>query len=246
MIVLFTDFGADDLYVGQVHAVLASQAPGITVIDLLHSAPEFDIKLSSYLLAAYVSNIPVNAVVMAVVDPGVGGARNAVVMQTSKRWYVGPDNGLLTMVARREGVKAVWQIDQEVKASDSFHGRDIFAPVTARIARGGKLPIDRTINLTESGDDWPDDLYQVIYADHYGNLITGITTSGLSEEEVLLVNDQEISYARVFSEVGENEIFWYLNSNNLVEIAANKASAARLLGTAVGEMVARKQASRVD
>lgn len=101
MIVLFTDFGADDLYVGQVKAVLAHTAPGVPAIDLLHAAPNFDIESSAHLLAALYPKFSPGSVFFAVVDPGVGGARDAVVMVADGYWFVGPDNGLLSIIAAR-------------------------------------------------------------------------------------------------------------------------------------------------
>src|SRR5262245_57403907 len=99
MIVLFTDFGADDLYVGQVKAALLSEFPAAVIVDLLHDAPNFRVEPSAHLLAALQERFPRGGVFLAVIDPGVGGAREAVVVQADGRWYVGPDNGLLSVVA---------------------------------------------------------------------------------------------------------------------------------------------------
>jgi len=97
-IFLFTDFGSADLYVGQVKAVLHAEAPEVAVIDLLHDAPPFEVAAGAHLLAALVRRLPAGAVVIAVVDPGVGGARAPVVVQAEGRYFVGPDNGLMSVV----------------------------------------------------------------------------------------------------------------------------------------------------
>jgi len=103
-IVLFTDFGSNDLYVGQLEAVLDRDAPGVRVVHLLHEAPGFDARASAHLLAALVSRMPAGHVYVAVVDPGVGGERDAVVIEADGNWLVGPDNGLLSVVAARAGI----------------------------------------------------------------------------------------------------------------------------------------------
>ena len=99
MIFLFTDYGAADLYVGQMRAALFLHAPGADIVDLLHTAPDFDVRASAHLLAALAPSFQLGSVCLAVVDPGVGSSRDAVVMLADERWYVGPDNGLLSVVA---------------------------------------------------------------------------------------------------------------------------------------------------
>jgi S-adenosylmethionine hydrolase len=239
-IVLFTDFGFGDIYVGQVKAVLQRLAPGIAVIDLLHDAPAFNVRASAHLLAALVGRFAEGSVFLSVVDPGVGGARNAVVVQADQRWYVGPDNGLLSVVTARarmcECRRIVWQPQQ---LSASFHGRDLFAPVAAALATQGALPegwVEHAgrLDLEFGGDDLP----EIIYVDHYGNAHTGLRASGIAREALLLANSRRLSYARVFSDVAEGEAFWYENSQGLVEIAVNRGSAAQLLRLKIGDRVA--------
>ncbi len=175
MIVLFTDFGLADPYVGQLHAVLAHAAPGVPVIDLFHAVPSYDVRAGAYLLAAYACAIAPGAVFVCVVDPGVGSARLPVMARIDGSWYVGPDNGVLAVLARRaqrvESYAIRWRPE---RLSDSFHGRDLFAPVAARLA-GGEQPAAEPAPLTLP--DWPADLAQVIYIDHYGNAITGTRAS---------------------------------------------------------------------
>ncbi|MGB8275409.1 MAG: SAM-dependent chlorinase/fluorinase, partial [Alphaproteobacteria bacterium] len=110
MIVLVTDFGLAGPYVGQMKAVLVREAPGVPVIDLLADAPVFDPMAAAYLLAAYVEEFPPGSVFLCVVDPGVGSGRGAVIMQADGRWFVGPDNGLFAIVARRAGQSRWWDI----------------------------------------------------------------------------------------------------------------------------------------
>src|SRR3989344_3756007 len=132
MIVLFTDFGLTDPYVGQLHAVFAREAPGVPVIDLFHSVPDFNIRAGAYLLPAYARDFPPGAIFVGVVDPGVGSARRPVMLKADNRWYVGPDNGLFEIVQRRAGECDCRVIRwQPPRLSARFPGRGLFAPLGA-------------------------------------------------------------------------------------------------------------------
>jgi S-adenosylmethionine hydrolase len=234
-ILLFTDFGADDLYVGQVEAMLDRYAPGVRVIDLLHEAPPFNVRASAHLLAALAQGLPRGHVFVGVVDPAVGSDRGAVVMRADGRWYVGPDNGLFSVVAARAASKSVWRITGHPPGvSPSFHGRDIFAPMAAAVATDDfpnesvAPAADLAVHL--GGDD----LAEVIYADHYGNCFTGIRARGIPHTDRLVASGREFPHARVFAEVEPDSAFWYENSIGLVEIAVNRGSAAGELGLGVG------------
>lgn len=235
MIVLFTDFGMGGPYVGQVHAVLAQQAPAVPVIDLFHEVPRHDIRAAAYLLPAYTRGFPPGAVFVCVIDPGVGGERQALLLKADHRWYVGPDNGLFQILARRvrslECHAIRWRPEQ---LSASFHGRDLFAPVAAQLARGQR-PDCVPAALTPPDSDWPDDLPQVLYIDHFGNAITGLRGERLAQDVRLRIGKTELAYAHTFSEVPAGQGFWYENANGLVEIAVNQARASDLLGIAVGD-----------
>ena len=238
-IVLFTDFGSADLYVGQVKAVLQRLAPAMAVIDLLHDAPAFNVRASAHLLAATVGYFPEDSVFMAVVDPGVGGVRNALVMQADGRWYVGPDNGLLSVIGARAVKGDCWRIVwRPEQVSASFHGRDLFAPVAATLAVQSGLPKDwfehtGRLDVDFGGDDLP----EIIYVDHYGNTHTGIRASGIPREALLAVGAQRLAFARGFSEAAEGAAFWYENSQGLVEVAVGCGSAAQKLGLKIGDGV---------
>ena len=141
MIVLCTDFGLEGPYTGQVKAVLARAAPAVPVIDLFADLPPFRPQAAAYLLAAYGEVFVAGDVIVAVVDPGVGGARAALALEADGRWYVGPDNGIFELVLRRAQAARCWRIDWRPAAlSATFHGRDLFAPVAAGLARGEPPP----------------------------------------------------------------------------------------------------------
>jgi len=239
MIVLFTDFGADDIYVAQVKATLLEHLPhGADIVDLLHSVSNFHIGAGAHLLAALHDRFPVGSVFLTVVDPDVGTNREAVVLQADGKWYVGPDNGLLSVVAARAAETQIWRIIWRPKMlSASFHGRDLFAPVAAWIANGA-VPADRIEQIealqVRLG---PGDLSEVIHVDHYGNALTGMRAGHLPQSATIAVRDHRLPYARVFAEAPVGRAFWYENSVGLVELAANRASAVRLLGIEVGDPV---------
>jgi S-adenosylmethionine hydrolase len=231
MIFLFTDFGTADIYVGQVKAVLHEHAPKEHVVDLLNDAPAFNVKASAHLLAALAVRLPRGSVTLAVVDPGVGGRREPVAVIADRRWLVGPDNGLLSVAAARARKREVFSVGwRPAELSDSFHGRDLFAPVAAMLARGARrsAKLERRTRLVK--DFGEKDLAEIIYVDHYGNLVTGLRAANVPRDWQLTVSGRAIRYARVFSEVKPGEVFWYENSVGLVELAANSASAQQQLG----------------
>jgi S-adenosyl-L-methionine hydrolase (adenosine-forming) len=177
-------------------------------------------------------------VIIGVVDPGVGSARAAVALEADGRWFVGPDNGLFSVLAARARSSACFALDWlPLPASASFHGRDLFAPAAAAIATGridmashARLPA-LSVQLDAA------DLSRIIYVDHYGNLLTGLRASALDSDAIVRIRDRPLPYARVFSQVARGELFWYENSIGLVEIAANQTSAAHELGAGVGDRI---------
>lgn len=239
MIVLFTDFGAEDIYVAQVKAALMQHAdPGTPILDLLHAAPNFDARAGAHLLAALQASFPPGAVFLAVIDPGVGSARDAVVLEADGKAYVGPDNGLLSVVAARAEKARTWRITWRPQAAPaSFHGRDLFAPVAAWIAAGNlakeKIEDIERLSIELGGED----LAEVIYIDHYGNALTGLRSGVVSRDAKVTAGRRKLAYARVFADAPNGSAFWYENSVGLIEIALNGASAAQTLGLSVGDAV---------
>jgi S-adenosylmethionine hydrolase len=233
-VVLFTDFGPSGPYTGQMEVVLRQLAPNVPVVNLLSNAPIADPRLSSYLLAALRHSFPVNSVFLAVVDPGVGSERKAVVLQADGQTFVGPDNGLLNTVAvqakHAQWSEIVWKPEH---CSMSFHGRDLFAPVAARLAIN---ETDGLLHPFERNDlgDWSQDLAEVIYFDHYGNAMTGLRYQQSFSGWTLTVNGMAIKQADTFGAVTEQRAFWYENSSGLVEIAVNKGRAEQHLALKLG------------
>lgn len=238
MIFLFTDFGFEGPYVGQIKAVLAAVAPGQTVIDLMHDAPAGRPGPSGYLLASLMPALPDQVVVVAVVDPGVGGPRAPLIARLDGRYLVGPDNGLMGPAAVQAARAEWWEITwQPAKLSASFHGRDLFAPVAGRLARGEAPESLGRQAAPVAGGDWPADVREVVYIDGFGNAMLGLRAGSVAASARILLNEKEIFMARTFSDVAPGTAFWYANSNGLVEIAVNGGSAARTLGLSVGDAV---------
>jgi hypothetical protein len=238
MIVLFTDFGLHGPYTGQMKAVLHAMAPDAPVIDLFADAPSGNPKSSAYLLAAYSTWFPIGTVFLCVVDPGVGSPRPPVMVEADGRWYVGPGNGLFELVQRRAKDARSFDIEwRPERLSASFHGRDLFAPVAAMLARGTSPPGKPREDQSDRRPDWPDDLAEIVYVDHFGNAMTGLRAAVLAPKARLVTAGRVLERATTFSDRPRGGAFWYENANGLAEIAVNQGRADRELGLGVGTPV---------
>ncbi len=238
MILLFTDFGLAGPYQGQVKAVLHRLAPSQSVVDLFADAPFGNARAGTYLVSAYSREFPTGSVFLCVVDPGVGSERRAVIVRADERWFVGPDNGIFHAVVSHANTCDAWEITwRPERLSSSFHGRDLFAPMAADLARGHFPDGTQPIEPEELRGEWPDDLNEVVYVDHFGNAITGVRADSVSDGVRLQVDGKQLSWASTFSEVSPGEAFWYENANGLVEIAVNKGRASDLLDLQVGSAI---------
>ena len=238
MIALFTDFGLTGPYHGQIRAVLHALAPAVPVVDLFADVPAYDRRAAAYLLRAYSAGLPADTVFLCVIDPGVGTAtRQPVMVRSGAYWFVGPDNGLFHRVAGADGSRC-WRITwRPERLSDSFHGRDLFAPVAARLALGHEPPGSEYPEAACLNNDWPADHAAIIYIDNYGNAMTGIHGDSVADEDRLCVGEHMLAYARTFGEASPGQPFWYRNANDLVEIAENQGHAAGRLGLAINQPV---------
>ena len=237
MIVLYTDFGSDGPYTGQVQARLYQQAPGVAVINLFSDLAPYEVQAAAYLLPAYSAGFPPATVFLCVVDPGVGSARPGVVVKADGCWYVGPNENLFALLARRAARLECWQLPDPVGVSSSFHGRDVFAPAAALLATGATVDAETVPAACLEQPDWPDDLFRVCYIDRFGNAITGVRASELDTTQSLEVNGRVLRAASTFSDVAPGDAFWYENSNGLVEFAVNRGRADQVLGIEVGTVI---------
>ena len=236
-IITFTDFGVEGPYVGQLETAVYQVDPELRVIHLVSNAPAGDPVRSSYLLAALVEQIRIPAVFLCVVDPGVGGQRVPIIVKAGKSWFVGPDNGLLARVFSAYEENEAFRINTFGRElSETFHGRDLFAPVAAMLASGKGRDL-APLGSDLVGVEFATVLREVIYIDSYGNLFTTVPASETSQDTVIRILGREIRYAPRFEAVLRGELFWYENSCGLVEIAANRDRADSLLNAAVGAPV---------
>jgi S-adenosylmethionine hydrolase len=236
MIFAYTDFHHLGPYRGEMEAAVKriAKAP---FTHLMHDAPAFDPSAAGRLLAALARRFQSGDICIAVIDPGVGGARRPIARHVGGVWYVGPDNGLLSLLPDNRDREQWWEITwQPEELSTSFHGRDLFAPFAAHLADGqsptaiGARPLHDPVVL-------PPVRERIIYIDGYGNAVTGIEAGALTEDDHLKVGDQSLPYAFTFDSVPRGQAFWYINSMNLVEIAVNQSNAAAHLGLNIGSEI---------
>jgi len=244
-ITLLTDFGLADSYVGAMKGVLLRLAPMAVLVDLTHLVPRHDVVAGAFVLASAAEHFADGAVHLAVVDPGVGSERAAVAVLAEGRWLVGPNNGLLTRALAGEAREVV-RIEQvpgyERPPSATFHGRDLFAPAAAHIAKGGSLadlgpshgaleplplpPVDRQPGRVSGA---------AIHVDHFGNVVTNISAEALPAGPlsglVVEVGGTRIrGLVRTYADVAPGQPCALVGSDGLVEVAVREGSAAAELG----------------
>ena len=234
---LFTDYGLEGPYLGQVEAAINNLAPEQRVINLISNVPRQNPKAAAYLLSSLVNDHPKNTIFFCVVDPGVGTfVDTPVVLRLDERWFVGPDNGQFDIVARNSKEIECWEIHwRPEKISATFHGRDIYAPISAMIANGLDIPGERF--TWQDRNKWPANLYEIIYIDHFGNCVTGIKAQDIDKDKLIRISDHAISHAETFASVEKGQMLWYENSSGLVEIAVNQGSAEDVVGLSIGSKV---------
>ena len=242
-ITLLTDFGTADYFVGAMKGAILSINPQAVIVDITHEIPAQDVAAGAFTLLAAFDTFPEGTVHVAVVDPGVGSQRRPIVVTAGKHLFVGPDNGIFTHIFDRDSSFKAFHITDEKyfrqPVSNTFHGRDIFAPVAAALSTG----IDPTflgprisdpVRLSKSMEP------QIIHIDRFGNLITNITRDQFKDGTQLRVNGTVIGAFRNFfgENVGEtDEPFAIWGSAGFLEIAINGGSAAQLLGVERGATV---------
>jgi len=235
LIALFTDFGHDGLYVGQLHAVISTALPEINIVDLCHTIPPHDIRAAAYLLPAYTRYLSPASVIVCVVDPGVGSERPHAVCKADGRWYIGPDDGLFDVLEQHVHSFRKYHFQWPGEVSDSFHARDIYTPAACLLAESGGSDVLQGQPVETDKQRFSADLNEVIYFDYFGNAITGLRGTTIKTEGKITINSVTINHARVFSDVPAGDCFWYENANGLVEIATNQSGARDSLGLQLGD-----------
>ena len=249
-LVLLTDFGLGDPYVGVMHGVIACHAPGARVIDLTHGVPPQAVGLAALFLARTRRHFPRGSIFVAVVDPGVGSQRRVLAAQDDGQCFLAPDNGLMApALGPAARVRAV-DVARHVPSPESrtFHGRDVFCPLAARLA-SGSLAFPDLGPLV--GDAQPLELRaptrqgarvrgEVLFVDHFGNLITNVEPAaleGLPGHWRAEFQGRRLPWVETYAEARAGEASILVNSYGLLEIAVPSASAARTLGCGVGAAV---------
>jgi S-adenosylmethionine hydrolase len=257
LITLVTDFGSEDYFVGAMKGAILSIDSGASIVDITHEIPPQDIRAAAFNLLAVYKDFPAGTIHVAVVDPGVGSARRGIIIKCAGQCFVGPDNGLFSWICEREEkFRAVHLTNQKLfrhPVSNTFHGRDIFAPVAAALSSGVALEefgpvIDDLIQLeslepgrAEGGVTEA----TIIHIDRFGNCVTNLTRGHLAEDQIaggakLVINGREVSAIRAFfADTGEDEreLFCLFGSAGFLEIAARNSSAAKALGAERGDPV---------
>lgn len=253
IITLLTDFGARDAFVGIMKGVILRLNPTATLIDLAHEVPPQDILAGALILRSTTPFFPPETIHVAVVDPGVGSSRRAILVETSQAILIGPDNGLLSLAAQASEVKRIVHLTDEQyflpQRSHTFHGRDVFAPIAAHVSLGvplesfgRSLPAMERLSIPPVTYRQDSLLGSVIYVDHFGNAITNITEAELrpfSRNTLLVSIDAvhicgiEATYATV--EIGAPVAL--INSWGMLEIAVRNGSAARRFAIHTGQSI---------
>jgi len=265
LITLTTDFGLYDAYVAAMKGVILSINPKVTIVDLCHSIEPQNITQAAFILSTTYRYFPSDAIHVVVVDPGVGTERRAVLLVTPSAFFLAPDNGVLSYVVEEfappgeehPSAGERW-LGPELRAialsnprfwlhpiSDTFHGRDIFAPVAAHLSLGtpatdfGDL-IPTLITLpTPRAEKREDDVLvgHVLHIDHFGNLITDVKREDLPRGKLFvevaghIIDDLSPSYAEA------DELMAIIGSSGHLEVSVKNGSAARLLGAKIGDEV---------
>lgn len=254
-IALLTDYGHKDAYAGVLRAVIFGICPDARFLDLSHEVPPQNIMTGAHLIASAAPYLPRGSIVLAVVDPGVGGGRRALCIKTERLLLVGPDNGLFSLLLRSDSAEKAVELDQSrfhlPSVSATFHGRDIFAPVAAHLANdipfnsiGTPVVLESLVQIPLPEPVMSPDRIEchVMHVDGFGNLITDLEEPDMQDwrRDASLrvrIGHTEVPLRRTYSAVGEGELLAYFGSTGRLEIAVRNGNAARRLEMGQGTVV---------
>ncbi len=240
IVTFLSDFGEKDWFVSAVKGEILKVNPEVCIIDITHNIEAFQIKQAAFILKMVYNNFPKGTVHLAVVDPGVGGSRKPIIVLSDGHYFVGPDNGIFSYVYKNP---VVYEITVKKDVSNTFHARDIFGPVAARISLGAKLnQLGRRIykftklpfpKIKKSGNK----IYgEIVYIDHFGNLITNIPIS-YQLKNFYIEGLGEIRIRQFYALGKDDEVFGIKGSSGLYEIACFKQRTDKRLNIKVGDKV---------
>jgi S-adenosylmethionine hydrolase len=252
VIALITDFGLRDWFVGVMKGVILSINPNATTIDLVHNVPRHDVVAGSFAALATYRFVPQGAIVVIVVDPGVGTERAILCMRSGGRCFLAPDNGVLTGIVEREGFERVVAVENDkyfIKpVSFTFHGRDIFAPVAGHLSLG--LEMDRLgrevkelrkVEIPSPRIDGEALVLTVRWIDAFGNVITDCPEDLVAElvgrwgrDLALAQGAGQIKFTDDYEAVGRGDLLAIVGSTGHLEISVREGNAARTLDLRIG------------
>jgi S-adenosyl-L-methionine hydrolase (adenosine-forming) len=248
---LITDFGHRDWFVGAMKGVIGGINPRATVIDVTHEIPSGDVRAGAFALKVSYHYFPKGTIHVAIVDPGVGSKRQAIAVRTSNYFFVGPDNGVLSWVLGREKILEIRALENAKyflhPVSKTFHGRDIFAPVAARLSQG--VPLKNFGSLAKGFVKlpWPKPVSsadriegEIVYVDRFGNAITNIESNSRRDAVVFIKSRKVCRVGEFYQSVPPGKPVAIAGSSGLLEIAINGGNAAEKLGLRVGSAVVLK------
>jgi hypothetical protein len=255
IITLTTDFGLRDSYVAEMKGVILGICPDARIVDVSHEVEKFNIRMGTFILACAAPSFPKGTIHVAVVDPGVGTKRKPILIQTRQAYFIGPDNGILILAAKKQGIEHVYEITNRKlirpEVSNTFHGRDIFAPTAAHLAKGtaasqfgrhakrlstpdfvkAKIKEDRLIG-------------EVIHVDDFGNIITNLdweVVRPLCTEKVIIVKlkNKEVKskLCKTYGEAEKQKPFAIVGSHGFLEFSVNQGNAAETLDAKQGDKI---------
>lgn len=255
IITLTTDFGLVDPYVAEMKAVILGINPKVRIVDVTHQVERFNIRNGAFTLAVASSYFPRGTIHVAVVDPGVGTKRKPILIVAKKDFFIGPDNGLLALAAKNQGIKRVYEITNPKvmlsKISSTFHGRDVFAPAAAHLSRGvkpsefgpeiRKIVTPKFAKVAKKGDMLSG---EVIHVDSFGNVVTNFTEEhlkalGTGGYLCIKLKDKKLKLklCKAYADVEALKPLAIIGSHDFLEISVNMGSAAQTFGVKVGDPV---------
>ena len=263
IITLTTDFGLQDAYVGSMKGVILSINPHVRIVDITHELPAHRILPAAYLLREACPRFPPGTVHVAVVDPGVGGQRTPLLLEIDDRFYVGPDNGIFGLLIEDLPFQGAWRLEEREhflhSVSNTFHGRDVFAPVAAHLAAGtppdafGPATADpSSLSLPAHHEETGTLRGQVVWIDRFGNCITNLTDKVVSQWArgtsftVHTISKKIAEISTTYESTPEGEALSLINSLGYLEVACNQARADRTLGLREGDPVVLERVSTSD
>ena len=247
VITLMTDFGISDHFVGVMKGVILNINPKVRIVDITHAVPPQDVHGAAFIVNSTYRYFPAGTIHVVVVDPGVGSRRRAIICQTDTAYFVCPDNGVLSYVLGNDTahrIVALGNTDYWLsEVSNTFHGRDIFAPAAAHLSRGILLSQfgDAVNNVVRLPIQIPQVaktaiVGSVIWVDHFGNLITNLTSDlvesfGMENSFVIRAGKAEICRLNCsYAESKKGECLAIIGSSGYLEISVNQGNAAQVLG----------------